>query len=390
MNIDAIMLAIVVALWPGASFAQSASSAAPAHNPQTTATATPAPYVADAAEGPAGSDPKAIAAGDAAQHAWEAYQNSIADALIGSDRPRDWMLAANMMRFFGDDSAEPLHPSRDELLERATRRAPDDVLVQWMATLDRSGANTCVAKSVPDENVEALTRLQPDNAASWLMALALASTRKNPALVDDALAHMASSARYDDHFADTLRAWLDVYDRFPPPLSLQIAESAAAPSQISATTLKSMMGFTSALAQAAATAMPGYQYLTGACKPDADDNSSWRRYAYCEDVGRLMLGNGKTLIARLIGFAVLRNLGDLTAADRQERRNLDWYMHKFIEAVGYERADDIAIGSYQTDWRHFDDEVEIIKRALRRAGLPDEAPVGWVGSSWSAAKGPPG
>ncbi|GAA0710745.1 hypothetical protein GCM10009105_12140 [Dokdonella soli] len=386
MKIDVPMLAVVLALWSSASFAQTASPAASAHDTQTVA-ATPIPSTAGDAEDSTTSDPETAAA-DAAQHAWEAYQDTIADALIDSDRPRDWMLAANMMRFVGDASAKPPQPSRAELLERAARRAPDDVLVQWMATLDRSGGNTCVAKPVPDENVEALTRLEPDNAASWMMALALASARKNPALVDDALAHMASSARYDDHFADTLHAWIDVYDRFPMPDSILATEFLAPTPQTPRTTSQSMLSSTSALAQAAAIAMPAYHTLITACKPGTGDGDSWQRHAYCEDAGRLMLGKGKTLIARSIGFAVLRNLGRFTAADQQERRNLDWYMHAGIELFGDDGRDADALAAYQVDWRNLDDEIEVIRRALRRAGLPDEAPAGWAGSSWSVQKMP--
>jgi hypothetical protein len=329
-------------------------------------------------------------AGDAARNAWVSYQNTVADALIESDRPRDWMLAANMLVFFAEDGRNtPSHASRDELLERAARSAPDDVLVQWTVAIDRSDNSACVMKTTPDENIEALTQLEPDNAASWMMALTLASKRNNSTLMDDALAHMASSIRYNDHFADTMHAWLEAYDRFPPSSDLlQAADSASELPRTTTAALQSMISFTSAFAQTTATALPAYQELTTACKPGKSNNDNWQRYAYCEDAGRLMLDKGNTLIARSIGFAILRNLGASTASDQQEKRNLIWYTEMGVGASGYTSRDYAVVAAHESDWRAFDDEIEIAKRGLRRAGLPDEAPVGWAGSSWSARNAP--
>lgn len=340
----------------------------------------------------AGSELNATAAESAAEQAWQSYQSAIADALIASNRPRDWALAANMLLFSdsSDSSGSPSRSNLDELLERAARDAPDDVLVQWMTALKRIGASGYVAIPASDESIQALIRLEPDNAASWMMGLALALKRNDPTLAEDALAHMASSARYDDHFADTLHAWLDVTDRFPP------SNSALAPSfnqgarGKSQKALQSMTGFLLALAQSAATAMPRYQPLTTYCKPGTDNVDHWPRFAYCEDAGRLMLGKGETLIARLIGFAILRNLGRTTAVDQQEKNNLSWYIARMVEASAYESSDNTAIEAYQADWRNLDDEIEIRKRALRRAGLPDTAPAGWIRPSGSLRKTPPG
>ncbi|MEO6690132.1 MAG: hypothetical protein ABIS07_16240, partial [Dokdonella sp.] len=284
---------------------------------------------------------------------------------------------------FSDGADSPCRSNRDELLGRAARAAPDDVLVQWMGALEHAGGSDGIAMPEPDESIQALTRLQPDNAASWMMRLALASKRNDPILAEDALARMASSARYDDHFADTLHAWLDVSDRFPPPnFLLQPGFNQDAP-EASQETLQSIAGFTSAFAQGTATAIPAYQALTTYCKPGKDSVDHWQRFAYCEDVGRLMLVTGKTLIARSIGFSILRNLRRNTATDQQERDNLDWYMDRMPETSGYKSGDYTAIEAYQADWRNLDDEIEIRKRALRRAGLPDAAPAGWIRSSGS-------
>lgn len=337
----------------------------------------------------AGSELKATAAEAAAERAWQSYQSAIADALIASNRPRDWALAANML-LFSDSSSGQTRSDRGELLERAARDAPDDVLVQWMAALEHVGASGSVAIPAQDESIQALIRLQPDNAASWMMGLALALKRNDPTLAENAIAHMASSVRYDDHFADTLHAWLDVTDRFPLPnsaLALSFKQDAPDASQ---ETLQSIAGFTSALAQAAAMAATGYQSLSTYCKPGKDNNGHWPRDAYCEDTGRLMLDKGKTLIARLIGFAVLRNLNRITATDQQERNNLNWYMDRMLEASGYKSMHSAAIEAYQADWRNLDDEIAVIKRALRRAGLPDAAPTGWIRPSGPLRKTPLG
>jgi hypothetical protein len=382
MKIRTLMLAVSIMACPGV-FARDASPANGSPDPRLRV----APAAATDREAPDdGMAPTSAA--PSARQAREAYQATVADALVRSDRPRDWALAATLLSL-REQPAEPVsYPTRDELLERAARAAPDDAIVQWLAALDRSAAATGSIDAAMGAAAAALTRLEPDNAGAWLSALVVASRRDDAAGVDAALARIASGTRFDDHFAGTLHAWLDVQDRFPPPPAVVPTDDFATrwPAMPTAT-LQSIVGFAAAFAQVSATAIPGYQVLFAACQPDG--TAAWRRRADCEHAGRLMLGQGRSFIARTIGFALLRDLDALTAADQRARRQLGWYQQKSYEATGHARGDAAAIEAYQADWRHLDDEIEVTRRALRRAGLPDSPPAGWIGAPPGAGSAPP-
>jgi hypothetical protein len=273
-------------------------------------------------------------------------------------RPRDWALAA---------TASP-EPSRtigatahfDGDLFRAAQAAPSDTLVQWLVA--NYGDAAPEGASRRDAAIDALTRMEPDNGAVWMQALTAAAQRGDGAAVDDALGRMAASRRFDDHYVDIVHAWIDVYDRHPAPAALSVDAYDG--------------GFAAAVAKASATAMPAYQFIVTACKPKTASHDNFARGASCTDAGRLMLQRGDTLIARSIGFAILRNLDAATDADRLANRNLEWYRANALHGTGEDGNVRDALG-YESDWRRMDDEIDVLRSALQRAGLPTEAPDGW-------------
>ena len=182
-------------------------------------------------------------------------------------------------------------------------------------------------------------------------------------LVEDALTRMAQARRFDDHFVDVLHAWIDVYDRHPAPASLSTDGYDA--------------GFVAAMAKAAATALPAYQRVVLACKPPATAGAAFARGTRCVAIGRTMLDSGTTLVARSIGFALLRNLDAATDADRAAKRDLDWYAANVMQGTGEDGNVRDAL-AHESDWRRMDDEIEVMKSALGRAGLPTQAPDGWM------------
>jgi hypothetical protein len=289
------------------------------------------------------------------------FEISLNAALRSSTRPRDWALAA---------SATP-DPSRtigaatahfDGDLFRAAQAAPSDTLVQWLAA-NYGDTSTPENASRRAAAIDALTRLEPDNGAAWMQALAAAAERSDDTAVDDALARMAEGPRFDDHFVDVVHAWIDVYDRHVPPASLSTDAYDA--------------GFVAAFAKAAATALPAYQRVVLACKPSATQPVEFQRAAPCRALGRTMLQRGDTLIARSIGFAVLRNLDAATDAARAAKRDLDWYHANLSRGTGEDGEAHDAL-AHESDWRRMDDEIEIVKSSLHRAGLPTAAPDGWA------------
>jgi hypothetical protein len=294
-----------------------------------------------------------IAAGDA-DSAYRTFESSLHAAMRSGSRPRDWALAASA----SPDPSRTIGAARfDGDLFRAAQAAPGDALVQWLVA-NSGDASTPENASRQAGAIDALTRIEPDNGAAWMQALAAAARHGDDAAVDDALARMGESSRFDDHFVDVVHAWIDVYDRHPPPASLSTDAYDA--------------GFVAAFAKAAATALPAYQYVVLACKPPAESGSAFARSAPCEAAARTMLDRGDTLVARSIGFTVLRNLGAATDADRAAKRDLDWYYAYISRGTG-EDGD-----ARESDWRRMDDEIAVVKSSLQRAGLPTSAPGGWT------------
>jgi hypothetical protein len=286
-----------------------------------------------------------------------AYDMAVRHALLESDTPRNIALAALPAKLAPHEDAVAIA----DLLFGAAARAPDDVLVQWLAANrllamhDDARAATAIAT---------LTDLEPDNAAAWALALSLAAARGDHDAVDRSLARMAKSTRSDEHVVDALHAWLAIYEAHPRPLAAfaNPVEADAAP-------------FVDAMSKATA-AMPSYEALVGACA----NAPGTHRADDCAAAARVMLHGSTSLSARRVGFALLMNLGApyVSDADRGARRELAWVAANAGHVSGLAALDRPAIAAHRDDWRSLGDEYEIMQRAMRRAGVPDTAPIGWV------------
>jgi hypothetical protein len=299
-----------------------------------------------------------IASAGESGSAYQTFEASLYTAMRSGTRPRDWALAATAAPEPSRTIGASAHFDGD--LFRAAQAAPSDTLVQWLVANYGDAAPESIARRA--SAIDALTRLEPDNGAAWMQSLTAAAQRGDDSGGDDALARMAESRRFDDHFVDVAHAWIDVYDRHPPPATLSSDAYDA--------------GFVTAMAKASATAMPAYQFVVNACKPPSASHEGFARAASCTSAGHLMLQRGTTLVSRSIGFAILRNLDAATDADRSAKRNLDWYRANALVRTG-EDGDVRDALAFESDWRHMDDEIDVIKSALRRAGLSTEAPEGW-------------
>ena len=304
--------------------------------------------------------------------AWAAYNASLQSAMRASDDPREWALAAFPV---SDDVATPeVTADAEAELARAAEHAPNDALVQWIVA--NSDAPTDARRARVAAGLARLEAIEPDNAAVWMQALHHATALHDDGAASRALARMATSPRFDEHFADALHAWLAACDRHPPAQPLP-----AVPDGKTAMSA----AFAMAMARTTAIAMPSYGTITTACNP-AKSVLDDRRRAQCEAIGRLMARQSSTLVARGIGFAVLRNLDALTDADRAENRNLDWYRAHILEGTGYYDGNVAAAAAYEKDWRRLDDEIMVMRNAIQRVGLPTEAPAGWT-PAWAATAG---
>jgi len=282
-------------------------------------------------------------AAPASRATWSPLSQSLA---ISSD-PRDWILAAIL-------SSTPRSAEIAAVFAKAAAAAPDDVLVQWLAAVrdDETAITT-------------LTRLEPDNGASWLPALDSAIRHKDAAGIDAALAGFSASTRFDDHFGQLLHAWQAALQRQP---DTGVCEAGKACD-------RAERDFTLAMAMTSASAFPALQSILSFCKATSTHSL---RHQQCETGARRMLEGGNTLVSSSIGFALLRNLDALTPADEELRGQRDW-----LQEVTLPLHRDFVSGApgfaeFVADWSTLDSELEVMRRLAQRAGQPLTPPDGWV------------
>lgn len=279
--------------------------------------------------------------------AWKAEQARLERALAASPRPRERILAASM--------PAPKSARSTAAIAEASAAAPDDALVQWIAAVHGNVAATA-----------ALTRLEPDNGASWLPALGLAVEQGDGAGVDSALAGLAASTRFDDHQGQLLHAWQDALRRQPDAPACVAGERCE----------RAERDFLVASEFTAASVFPFPQAALAFCKA-APANTP--RHRQCEAGARGMLDNGRTLVSKAVGYSLLGHLHALTPADEEERRRQDW-LATVTEPM---LRGDLAPGSaefaaFMADWTALDSEMEVLRRGAQRAAQPVLPPDGWI------------
>jgi hypothetical protein len=305
----------------------------------------------------------------------KAYRIEVVKALSASAAPRDRALAAviDSIHITGaSGSADKIDDAA--LIEQAAAAAPNDVLVQWIAMMQSE--RTTPPRELAEQALGRLQNLEPDNASVWMHALIRASHQHDTAAADAAVRRMAASTHVDDHFVDFKKALIEANRRYPLPD--EYFRLASANPSMSLMTPQSAPYFLAA-AFAAATMLPGYQPLIAACKPTADFQPAAARIDDCARIGRLMATKSDTLIANVIGFAVLRVSRSYTADDVKLARAQDWMMEKYRS---------IADGTYVTPAaklvEEMDDvtatgsELEGMRRTVARENLPTEPPADWI------------
>ncbi len=321
-------------------------------------------------------EPRQTPGQKAAQAAYLDYMRSLVKSLRNSNSARDRALATQM-GFVVDDSDRGESSPADSAdagakLRAAAEAAPDDGLVQWLwanAAVENSGCNT---RSPCPLRAEAALRSQPGNGAMWIPKLAIAWKANDIPAAESALAQMALATRFDDQIGTALKAWMDVYQRYPMPSSAVAKDSLEAKLDDRERNFGGAMGF------AVATGMPAYQSLVQACSREKHPDASPSRFRDCAQVGRLMLMHSTSLISRLIGRAVLRVSGQATAADIATARIVDWQYEHWQSLVATRAADDASdIKKLAGDWLDTGDEAQVMQRQLGRAGIPLTPPADW-------------
>ena len=299
---------------------------------------------------------------------WHTYQIATFKSLSASSEPRDRALAAltNPLNPFAFDEAS--QHERATLIDRAALDAPDDSLVQWIALL-HSHEPTSLG-TTNDAPLQALLRIEPDNAAVWVEVLIRASQQKDSTATDTALARMAASTRFDEHYLDVQKALVNIYTRYPVPdeyISSAAAEISAPEETIQS---KESMPYFTATAIAAAIALPAYQPLIKACTINSTTNENNSRASACAAIGHLMVSRGKTLLANRVGYSVLRVSGTFNDDDIQHARIDDWIYQQRITQLRQSGEHPVQeVITNINDLIETGSELEAMRRAIARAGI---------------------
>lgn len=272
-------------------------------------------------------------------------------AAIGAD------LEAEMIG--SEDASKPDATSADSLRTLAAAY-PANLTLQWM---------TALSGKVPEQTrIDAIARLQEgesDNAAVW--ALSLSSGGMPAAIADSVLRHMASSTRFDTHYADIAAIMRDAVRRFPPPYDLiqRVGEKSGAAEPAAA------FGNGVAFSFAVMT-MPDFAGLVKPCTVSATSPLSPARRDACVATGQLMVDRSTTIIGMRIGDAILHKLDAEDDARADRVRHASWWWTTANESVArggpLDYLDDLIAGG---------NEIDALQRYAERLGKA-EPPAGWT------------
>ena len=296
------------------------------------------------------------------QSRWKSEQLALFDHLRADPSSRMQVLSADL--YLSDDDL-PLRPKVGEVMARAVPMAPDDTFVQWRAANAGNYWNSsCGPVERPEAEVANLIRLESDNAAAWVYAVALASAIGDQDGVDSALSRLAVAPRADDHFIELWRMWTSVYKAMPDLVKASpFASATDAPNAEFAAYMRARGGTGSAA-----------QSLRTVCTIDAGERT-WQRLGWCADAGRKLAADGGSLALREEGLELLAAIGDRSEETARSRRQLDWLSD---HAITPDMRTDAA--STSSDWDGARTQVEAIERRLARLGEPLQAPEAWTSS----------
>jgi hypothetical protein len=215
-------------------------------------------------------------------------------------------------------------------------------------------------------------RLQPDNGSAWVPVFSAAWKAKDIPAAESALANMARVSYFDEQYGTAVKAWMEVFDRYPVP------RSAIVPGSPEEKLDDQTLDFVSALAFSFGMVMPDYQGLVDACRRDKHPNASPQRFRDCARVGRTMLAHSSSWISRQISRALLRVSGQATEEDIANARVEDWLYDQYQKQVFDLSGNDLGyLKEYAADWMDTGDEIKVLQREMQRKGILLTPPADW-------------
>jgi hypothetical protein len=332
-----------------------------------------------------------------AEAAWQALQIELARHLQVRGDARQQLVAAMLLgQPVARDASTTIkaaaaaHALEAQAVFARVRAGTDDPWVLWMvatscffgdALCDRAGA------------IEALLRIESDNAAVWMLALDRAHRANDRGAVLAALQGMAASTRYDQHYVSGIRAWTDAFDALPAIEGFERwARKAAsfrdaAPDADELRAAATLAGFNMALAYG----FPPFSALAERCIPEAMDVEGLREA--CRGAARVLV-TSDTLVSIAVGLPVAFRF----AADDAERRALeqrrlerDW-LTESVHLLGHDGFDEAgAIDAGEVSrlvdrLRTAGSEIAMFQSLLRDHGMPLQPPDDYRGNGMDLAQ----
>jgi hypothetical protein len=302
------------------------------------------------------------------------YLRSLEAGMRSSKFPRDRALSTQVMQFDAPFymPAMGTDPTRGELLRNAAEAAPRDHLVQWIWANASAGASGCThANPCPDRG-RALAKLEPDNGAAWIPAVAFAFQDHDEGGTDEALARMAAAKGYDDKAHELEEAWDEIIRRYPPPKLPSTIPGIEQPKPGD-----SDPGFVKTLvAMQGASVGLSTMSMAESCEREAMCRADPRRGASCAKAARLLLDQGDSYMTKAAGAGILESSAFATAEDRMRIRDLTWQVVQYRQLMRSARDDPATALRLSEDSRS-EGEVARMLEQLSRAHVPLTPPAGW-------------
>lgn len=303
--------------------------------------------------------------------AWEVRharaERELFDLLRADTSPRMQVLAGRV-HLSDEDAENPLRPKDEDVVARAANLARGDAFVQSVAASEGNYRNSqCGPVRWPEAEVANLVRLEPDNAAAWRYAVALALAKGDQAGIDAALERMAASRRADDHEGEEVALWTQVFSAHPDAAvsPYDSGNEMAVPAQTALSAALDRVSFRYSMADAA---------LTRACQPDGSTEQDWRRLDWCARAGLVLAREGDSFALRELGLKLLGK-GD-GHADLQ--RQQEWLKANASDPSRSASAFSDAAEDRERDWKDVSGSIAAAERRLARLGKSATPPEGWT------------
>jgi len=281
------------------------------------------------------------------------YSRALAFALGRSDSPRE--RAMSTVASGWDNDFQTTSEQRGRTLRAAAQAVPQDVFVQQIWANADDSESGCSPRSPCPGRRFAWALLEPDNAVAWIPAFDDLGVEPHEARIQDLLETMASASRADDHYVDTLEAWL------------KAIRSRSVPSGTERSELDEQ-----AIVTYAVEVFPNFGALLKVCKRKDLPGAPAARFELCAQAGRALRDGSQTLLTSVIGATFVRLSGVENDEDKAVLRRLQWLQNRSpIEVVDSDRQ-------FFADLLSTRSELRALQLQMARRGMAAEPPADWV------------